>query len=244
MPLTVDFGNSRIKIGYFNKEDIAPTSVRTASYNLHEFEELMNQFDTREPCISSSVAASAPFEMLLEERFSLTHRLSFESILPFTNGYKTPETLGNDRMAACAGAMVICNERPLLVVDAGSCITYDYITESNTYIGGAISPGIEMKLKAMHQFTEKLPEAIFNPDKERVSIGKTTLECLLAGAVTGTLHEIMGFAATFTNPKSLNVVLTGGSSEYLADQMENSTFAAPNLVLVGLNKIRQLNAHK
>lgn len=243
MPIAVDFGNSSIKCGYFKEGEIHPTEVWTLPYNLVDFENAMTQYSPKESCIMSSVANSSSFENLLQKHFAATHNLSYKSVLPFANSYKTPETLGNDRMAACAGAMEICQQRPLLVVDAGSCITYDYITESDTYIGGAISPGIEMKLKAMHHFTEKLPKATFTPENERITLGKSTIDCLLAGAVTGTVHEIMGFAATFTEPKSLNVVLTGGNSEYLADQMENSTFAAPNLVLVGLNKIRQLNAH-
>jgi len=243
MPLAIDFGNSRIKIGYFKGDAKQPTRVLITDYDLYSFEESLKEYSTEEHCIISSVASSIDFEHIVKQHFEHVHVLSYQSILPFDNFYETPETLGNDRMAACAGAMELTEKRPLLVIDAGTCITYDFITDADSYIGGAISPGIEMRLKAMHHFTENLPKPIFSPEKERVTLGKSTIDCLLAGAVTGTVHEILGFAATFSSAKSLNVVLTGGNSEYLADQLENSTFAAPNLVLIGLNKIRKLNAH-
>lgn len=244
MPLAIDFGNSRIKIGYFQAGAINPETVHFVDYDLKAFGQSIQKYARNEDCILSSVASSKDFENVAIEHFSTVHMLSYDSILPFKNEYETPKTLGNDRMAACAGAMELVDKRPLLIIDAGSCITYDFITEADSYIGGAISPGIEMKLKAMHHFTDKLPKPTFSTDQERVTLGKSTEECLLAGAVTGTVHEILGFAATFSHAKSLNVVLTGGNSEYLADQLENSTFAAPNLVLIGLNKIRKLNAHK
>jgi len=241
MALAIDFGNSQIKLGHF-KDDLHPASVEVLQYNMPAFSKCLSKYHSTEEVIISSVAHSFEFERVVATAFEHTISLNYKLRLPFENLYETPETLGNDRMAACAGAMELLDERPLLIIDSGSCITYDFINEKDQYIGGAISPGIDMKLRAMHEFTENLPETRLTPEYQPLTIGKSTKTCLLEGAVGGTIHEIMGFAATFSKAKSLKMVLTGGNSEYLADKLENSTFAAPNLVLIGLNKIRKLNA--
>ncbi|MBI1183391.1 type III pantothenate kinase [bacterium] len=244
MSLAFDFGNSSVKVGVFNAVDLAPVEVWQFGY--HHAHDDFNSFLEKYPAdtsviISTVVSESHAFAGLTQKfvnRIFLSHRLK----LPFAIDYKTPETLGNDRLAACAGATVLCAERPILVIDAGTCITYDFITEDNCYAGGAISPGIELKLKAMHHFTQKLPSTTLPPDYQPFNTGKSTLECMWEGAAAGTIHEIRGFIATFSSHKSLNVVITGGTSHYLANKLENSTFAAPNLVLIGLHKIKTLNA--
>lgn len=242
MSVAIDFGNSKIKIGLFSVDGVQPKQTWTADYQSASFSEILAELPDTEYCIYSQVRHEESLTSLIERRFSKTVPLHYQLNLPFGIDYGTPETLGNDRIASCAGAMELFADRPLLVIDAGTCITYDLISVDNRFMGGAISPGIEMKLKAMAHFTDKLPKATLSTEQEPLNIGKSTIECLLTGAVMGTIHEISGFVATFGKQQSLTTVLTGGDSQYLADNLENSTFAAPNLVLIGLNKIGKLNA--
>lgn len=242
MPVAIDFGNSKIKVGVFSDYQKEPHAVLIFDYQGNDFVSFISGLATTESCIFSQVRADRALLSHIYSHFTNPAELTHELILPFTMGYETPETLGRDRLAACAGAMVLFDERQLLIIDAGTCITYDLISGQDHYMGGAISPGIEMKLVAMHQFTDRLPKATLNTGNEPLIIGKNTNDCLLSGAVSGTLHEISGFIATFGGKQSLTTVLTGGHSQYLADNLEISTFAVPNLVLIGLNKIRKLNA--
>lgn len=243
MSLAFDFGNSNLKIGIFKDSNIHPIDVVSFSYaEIKSFTSFIETRSSSESVIISSVLKASLFEKKIAQYFKSVIHLDYTLKLPFSIAYKTPETLGKDRLAACAGASALFTERPLLVIDAGTCITYDYISDSNSFIGGAISPGVEMRLRAMHEFTGKLPKPVLPTDYQPLNIGKSTQECLLEGAVSGTINEINGFIATFSDGKPLKVILTGGSSQYLANKIENSTFAAPKLVLVGLQQIRQLNA--
>ncbi|MGB0430367.1 MAG: type III pantothenate kinase [Bacteroidia bacterium] len=243
MALAFDFGNTSIKIGIWLSDTLLPSNVFTFLHNQKsEFASFVKKQNQSTNVIISSVAGHNTNYNLVLSYFENTTILNYQVKLPFAINYDTPETLGKDRIAACAAATIMYAHRPLLVIDAGTCITYDFINETNTYIGGAISPGIVTKLKAMHQFTQKLPFAQINTDYQPFTPQKSTKTCLLEGAYAGTIHEIRGFIATFGMHKSLKVVFTGGFGEYLADKVENSTFAAPNLVLVGLQQIRKLNA--
>jgi type III pantothenate kinase len=241
MALAFDFGNTRVKAALFNASDLLPYRSETFEYEDKEgFKSFITSFKTEDVIISSVNDHS--FLDLIEREFSKITFLNLKLKFPFALAYETPETLGKDRIAACAGAMALYSERPLLIIDAGTCITYDFISDTDIYMGGAISPGIDMKLKAMHKFTNKLPLATLNLDYQPFKPQKSTNSCLLEGAVAGTVHEIKGFIATFGSNKSLKVIINGGSAQYLADKIENSTFAAPNLVLIGLHQILKLNA--
>lgn len=189
-----------------------------------------------------TVRKNDPLIALLGDKMDL-QVLNYKYNLPFGLDYNSPETLGMDRLAAAAGARSLFPDGPLLVVDVGSCMTYDFISDENVYMGGVISPGIDMRLRAMHEFTSALPEVTLGNDYQSVTIGKTTVECLLAGSVEATAHELKGFIHSLSHHKELQIVITGGRREYLAKRIENNTFVAPNLVLIGLNKIRLLNAH-
>lgn len=243
MALAFDFGNTRVKSAIFNEADILPEKSFVFDYKDKKgFISFISSLNFNEPVIVSSVKDHSLLDEI-KSRFCDVTLLGLDLSLPFKMDYNTPETLGKDRIAACAGAMALFNERPLLVIDAGTCITYDFISDTNVYMGGAISPGIEMKLKAMHHFTNKLPLAQLHSEYQLFKPQKSTLDCLLEGAVAGTIHEIKGFIATFGSYKSLKVIINGGSAQYLDDKIENSTFAAPNLVLIGLHQILKLNAH-
>lgn len=244
MILALDFGNSRLKAGLFRATDIEPCSVTTLSYDTLDegFNLLLNSISHSYTCIYSSSLPPGHAALRVLDHISQPQALHHSLRLPFGMSYHTPQTLGLDRLAACAGAIAQGYPLPLLVIDVGTCITYDLIDDSNTHIGGAISPGIELRLTAMHEHAPALPLVSAQPDFQPFTIGKTTTECLMEGAIGGVILEIQGFAATYGKQKPLTTVLTGGPTGYLAGKLESGIFAAPNLVLIGLCKINRLNA--
>lgn len=166
--------------------------------------------------------------------------LNHQTQLPFKNTYATPATLGTDRLAGAAGAMALFPNKNCLIVHIGTCIVYDLITEHNIYIGGAISPGLEMKLKALNTFTARLP--LVNLKESSPLIGTNTEESILSGVIHGTTSEIEGMIADFSKDfKELNIILTGGGANFFENKIKASIFAVPHLVLTGLNRILLYN---
>jgi len=162
--------------------------------------------------------------------------------LPIRLKYTTPETLGKDRVAAAVGAFHLFPKENCLVVDAGTCLTLDVVSAEGEFLGGNISPGIEMRLKAMHHFTAKLPLV------EKVEtlgdwLGDSTKNAMLNGAELGALLEVEGFIGWCqVKFPSLRVVLTGGDADFFVKHTKTKIFAHQNLVLIGLNQILQHNA--
>jgi len=168
--------------------------------------------------------------------------LDHETPLPIGVEYKTPSTLGIDRVAGVTGASALFPGNNCLVIDIGTCITYDYINKTGTYLGGAISPGLEMKLKALHDFTANLPSI---PVSEPTSlIGDTTKDSILSGVFNGTLAEIEQMIKSFKKElkEELLVVVCGGQAQLFESKINGRIFVLPELVLVGLNEILQYNA--
>ena len=156
--------------------------------------------------------------------------------LPIKNLYETPATLGKDRLAAAVGARAIFPGKNVLSIDAGTCITYDFLTKDGEYLGGSISPGIRMRFRAMHAFTGRLP--LVEPEDFTGLIGKTTAESLLSGVINGVCEEIKGLIARYNEQyEDLTAVITGGDHEYLHNKLKINIFAVPDLVLPGLNEI-------
>ena len=137
---------------------------------------------------------------------------------------------------------ITANNKNSLIIDIGTCITYDLIDKSGTYQGGGISPGVNMKLKAMHKFTSGLP--IVAVRKPADLIGRTTKECMLSGVVNGTIAEIEGVIASYRQFfKDLNIIMCGGDAIFFESKIKDHIFAIPNLVLIGLNQILRFNLH-
>jgi type III pantothenate kinase len=156
--------------------------------------------------------------------------------VPFKNLYSTPETLGVDRIALAAGAATKYPGEPVLVIDAGTCITYDYINANQQYEGGSISPGFAMRYQAVHQFTANLP--LLSPENEIPTHGKSTANALHKGILSGVTYEIDGVIGEYKSKnENLTVVLTGGDAKFLANNIKSSIFATPNFLLDGLNSI-------
>jgi type III pantothenate kinase len=180
----------------------------------------------------------------LELRDSLPFDFIFlrsDTPIPLINGYATPATLGLDRMAAAVGAWHLAKQKPALAIDLGTCITYELVDGKGVYRGGAISPGLKMRAKAMHAFTTGLPEIGINtaPDTH---LGNSTVSCLEVGVWSGLRFELEGFIAAYRlDFPEISVYLCGGDAESFDSFAKDHIFVVPNLVLLGLNCI--LNHH-
>lgn len=163
--------------------------------------------------------------------FILDHKLP----IPVQNHYDTPKTLGKDRLAACIGAFKKYKGNNL-VIDTGTCLTYDFIDKKGNYLGGNISPGIDLRLKAMHQFTASLPSVKRGVVKK--TLGKSTKEAINNGAIIGVGAEIEGYLSRISDEYGhINVILTGGGAAFFGDFVKSKIFVDSNLVLIGLNEI-------
>jgi len=163
--------------------------------------------------------------------------------LPIKIDYKTEKTLGTDRIAASIGGYIGNKKKDILIIQTGTCLTYDIVNSDAVYFGGAISPGIDMRFKALHTFTNKLPLVSYkNID---FIIGKSTNEAILSGVINGIITEVDGMIDDFKRQlnKDLLVIITGGYADFFANKLKNSNFADPNLVMKGLNEIISFYAH-
>ncbi|MEQ9466051.1 MAG: type III pantothenate kinase [Ekhidna sp.] len=165
--------------------------------------------------------------------------LTYQTLMPITLDYETPETLGADRIAAAAGANEMFPDQDNLIVDMGTCMTIDLIDRSGTFRGGIISPGLKMRMKSMSHFTDQLPD-ISNEWKKinSVELGKSTKECLLSGSYWGMIHEINGvMSAMSRNFTSLNTIITGGDAHFFESKLKAHIFAGSKIVQKGLYRI-------
>jgi len=234
LKLAIDIGNTNIKSGIFEGSDLKEYFV----FEKIEMNILQSLFKKNK--ITKSIVCNVGNETIeLEKKLKSETtflKLDSKTKLPFTLNYKTPETLGTDRIAAVAGAHYFFPDEKCIVIDAGTCITYDFISSENIYFGGAISPGLQMRLNAMHTFTHKLPEIKFSNIDD--FIGTSTESCLLAGAFYGIIGEINNTISRYKERfGSLQTLICGGDSTLFVKHIKSNIFAAPNLILYGLNRI-------
>lgn len=227
----MDIGNSRLKWGIFSRGKLDHwDAVPIDSFQLTD--SLSQALDA--VIFSSTIThfseIVAPFDGL--PIYELTHKFK----CPIISEYTTPETIGTDRIAAYHGAWSLFPDSNLLVVDAGSCITFDLVTTDGVHKGGMISPGIQMRLRAMHEFTSRLPSA---PIPENFGpIARSTLDAIGQGALCGSVYEIEGIIGYLKDKLGkLKVVLTGGDSKLFEKRIKTEIFAEQNLVLIGLYEI-------
>lgn len=242
MNLIVDIGNTFIKLAVFNKNELVYKVVCENQAFPVALCDLSQQFLSISHCIVSAVGEfSAAYVVLLSEKYTLIELTSKTSV-PFENDYATPLTLGVDRIALTSAAALKFPKENVLVIDAGSCITYDFLTNENHYKGGAISPGIEMRYKAMHHFTAGLP--LLDKEIPENFIGNTTGGSLHSGVVYGVIGEIEGAINRYKNEyPDLTVILTGGDTDFLRDSIKIGIFANSNFLLEGLHFILEHNKH-
>lgn len=241
MNLVIDFGNTRIKAAFFEENDLVELYE-----NLEEIE-LIHLIRERKPdaCIISSVRKDIDQFQKKIEILTKTFVLNHQTALPIQNKYATPHTLGVDRLAAAVGANTLFPNKNCLVIDLGTCITLDWIDEKGHFRGGNISPGLRMRLKAMHHFTGKLP-LIENLETENITlIGNSTQQAMLNGAINGVAWEIEGFIRNHqATLEDFVTILCGGDAIFFETKIKEQIFASPNLTLVGLNRILQYNVER
>jgi len=239
MNLIIDIGNTLTKIAVFDGKEIKETfSVETLNTTV------LNKIFIQNSQINSAVLSSVKKPdnktlQFIKRRFPLLE-FNNNTPIPIKIKYQTPDTLGPDRIAAVMGAISIYPQKNSLVIITGTCVTYNFISAKGEFMGGAISPGIIMRLKALHTFTEKLP--LVKPKLPHKLIGDSTQESILSGVINGICKEIDGFIMEIQeqNP-DLCVIISGGDMNYFEDKLKSSIFAVPNIILKGLNEI--LNYH-
>lgn len=240
MQLAVDIGNSRIKSALFNNNKLISSQVS----DLDAVYVIKNYVDEN-PEINAIIISSVRKSIdpnLIPIPESIHHiMLDHETPLPIKNNYESPETLGHDRLALAVGATVHSPSCNCLVVDAGTCLTMDIIDDKGQYLGGTISPGIQLRLNSMHSGTANLPEIMFDhvlPEQ----IGRDTIKCMKSGAVNGLINELRGTIKVLdTQFDNLQIIFTGGDAKIFDNELKSGIFADPNLLLRGLNQILLYN---
>lgn len=240
MKLVLDIGNTLAKAGIF--ENVKLLGAHTFR-NMNQLQQWVWSA-SYESILVSSVAEEPAWLKELKERHPHCILLNADTPLPFHNLYETPRTLGTDRIASVAGAMALFPGRAALAIDAGSCITYDFIDSRKQYHGGSISPGIQMRCKAMHTFTARLPLVQIKSDEaDEIQVpGKTTTTALQSGAFHGTLAEITQMIRMYEDKfGDLQVVICGGDAPQLSKVLPVKHQLVPELILIGLNAILDHN---
>lgn len=238
--LALDIGNTRTKLGLFDGNRLVEQAIWTA-WTLEELVSYGNQAGV-DCVILASVALPDPeTRRKLAEVFPVVLELTHETPLPFRNSYRTPETLGRDRIAAVAGVQALFPGQNCMVIDCGTCIKYDLLREGAIYVGGNIAPGAAMRIRAMHTFTARLPQVPVVMPTE--TVGYSTETALQNGALRGAALEILGFVQLFgASFESLQVILTGGDADFFAPHLPiPRMLVEPNVILHGLNHILQYN---
>lgn len=238
--LVIDIGNSFTKSAVFDGDTILFLET-TNGVNSNHLETIAEQYQIQKIIVCAVVHTAVENLSALAKKRDLLW-FNAQTKIPISNAYQSPETLGLDRLAAVVGAKKLYNNDAVLVIDAGTCITYDFIDTSGQYFGGSISPGIQMRLKALHEQTSKLPRVVFD-ENFTAAFGTNTQQSILSGVINGVLEEVKGFIQHYVSLNAdLKIILCGGDGQFFDTRFKNSIFAhqiqnEPNLVLIGLNTI-------
>lgn len=240
MLLIIDIGNTAIKVAVLEKKEVLYHVRCEANNFLTYIDEIQNNFPTIKEAALCQVGS---FDITLKNELMERYRvfeITQETKLPFTNNYKT-KTLGNDRIALVSGAISISlNKNPILIIDAGTCVTYDFINSSREYLGGAISPGLRLRYESLHNYTANLP-LLTQPQKSKI-IGNNTNESIHSGVLNGLQLEIKGFIKAYKKQNdNLDVFITGGDAKLLSTRLKNRFFATPFLMLHGIYNLYTYN---
>ena len=241
MNLIIDIGNTKVKLAVFDcQKRVKKTSTSHKNF-LNKIRILQEEYPKIKKAIISSVGKVTKEDLeTLKDNFKLLV-LSNSTKIPFTNCYETPTTLGVDRIALVSASVNKYPDNNVLIIDAGTCVTYDFIDSQNNYFGGAISPGIRLRYKSLHNLTANLPLLDTKPPK--ALIGNSTAESIHSGIINGILKELDGIVAEYEKKyQDLTVILTGGDAKFLSKQLKSSIFANSNFLLEGLNFILEFNS--
>ena len=240
MNLVIDIGNTRTKFSVFNRGEVLIT-VPVDEFKSEHIGVLKNEHPGLNNVIISATK-NYPLELknALQQNFEQFIELGANTPLPIENCYETKDTLGKDRIAAVVGAYDLYPQNNLLIIDAGTAITYDILNDKKQYLGGNISPGIDMRFKALFEFTEKLP--LVKQKQYNKLYGTSTENAICAGVQNGVVFEVDGAIDTFKEfYNNLKVIITGGNAEFFEKKLKNSFFVHFNLIAMGLNRILEYN---
>lgn len=235
MNVVVDAGNTRIKYAFFDQDRLLETKYREESL-LEDVLRWKAKGFSMDVFLSGSGKIPEGLVALLKEQADFCVEASPLMEMPLKIGYDTPGTLGFDRIAACTGALKLFPGCPLLVIDSGTCITFNYVSAEGIFLGGNISPGLEMRFRGLQHFTARLP--LVSPEKEYGGMGTTTVEAIRNGVMQGMLFEVESYIRHFLEGQNQGkVVITGGNAYYLEQHLQGETVFNENLGFVGLNEI-------
>lgn len=240
MNLIVDIGNTLVKLAVF--EAGRPVAERNAERLLPAaVDALVAEFPVRRAILSSTRGDAADAAAMLRQRVGSLLHFTPQTPVPIRNAYRTPATLGRDRLAAAVGATVLYPGRNVLIVDFGTAVTVDLVTADATYRGGCISPGVQTRFRALHDYTASLP--LCGPTDDESLQGLTTEEAVSRGVMNSVAFEIEGYIRRMrAQIDDLCVIFTGGDAKYFVKRIKNTIFANCNLVFCGLNRILEYNA--
>ncbi len=239
--LVIDIGNTFIKVYLFEDRKISMTQ-KIESNNTDKLFGLVKDMPMPgNAIISSVVKLPVHFYEKLNTYIKNVLVLDQNTPLPIKNNYETKEDLGKDRIAAAVGANTIFPETNVLVIDAGTALTIDFVSENNEYQGGNISPGLTMRFKALNKFTSKLP--LLNKSEQYYLNAKNTKSAIVSGVQNGIIFELDSYIDKYHSLyPDLKVILTGGDSFFFEHKLKNRIFAKPFLTAIGLNRILEYNA--
>ena len=236
--MVIDIGNSFSKVGLFDKNIL----IEYKEFKLFSVDDIKSFFSSK--TITNSIISNvSSYDKKVFEFLNTNSNLVLfdaEIKLPFKNKYGSVETIGNDRIALVSQASRLYPDKNVLVIDSGSCITYDFLNDKNEYLGGGISPGLNMKLKALNNQTARLP--LVKKTQIKYLIGKSTETSILSGVINGTLGEINYIIEEYKKRyKKIVIILTGGDLNFLFNHIKNGILADPKFLLSGLNILIELN---
>ena len=236
--MVIDIGNSFSKVGLFDKNIL----IEYKEFKLFSVDDIKSFFSSK--TITNSIISNvSSYDKKVFEFLNMNSNLVLfdaEIKLPFKNKYGSVETIGNDRIALVSQASRLYPDKNVLVIDSGSCITYDFLNDKNEYLGGGISPGLNMKLKALNNQTARLP--LVKKTQIKYLIGKSTETSILSGVINGTLGEINYIIEEYKKRyKKIVIILTGGDLNFLFNHIKNGILADPKFLLSGLNLLIELN---
>jgi type III pantothenate kinase len=236
MILTIDVGNTNVKVAVFKQFNIIDTFVFQKNNFQNNFQIIFKKHPNHTKAILASVSMLDEMDSIWLKNHIEVVEITADSNFPFKNKYITPTTLGIDRRVLASGAVLQYPSQDVLIIDAGTCVTYDFITNKNEYLGGAISPGLRLRYQALNDYTANLPLLENNsPDN---FIGNSTDESIHSGVVNGLCFEIEGFISEFSVKKEqFTIILTGGDAIFLANRLKSTIFADENFLLKSLHQL-------
>jgi len=245
MNICIDQGNSRTKVALFSAEGKLVKSFLYKAFSSADAERLFQLYPIENSIISSVVNLESSMVNALNRLSKQFVLFDHHTPVPIQNDYLTPETLGQDRLAAAVGASWLCGKENLLIIDVGSAITYDFVSEEGHFLGGNIAPGVKMRLTALRTMTKKLPQVEVDEQELMPLYGQKTRDAIATGVVRGIVFEVRGYMRVMQErTQHFKTFITGGNAPYVISNVKEGMIYEKHLVLIGLNRILEYNKSK